>query len=109
MLMRAWIVLTDSGGIQEEAPSLGKPVLVMRDKTERPEAVLAGTARLVGPRRDRIVAECNRLLDDPAAYECMARAHNPYGDGHASERIAQAISQFLGAPLSVQAAGACRP
>ena len=88
--------MTDSGGIQEEAPSLGKPVLVMRDKTERPEGVDAGTARLVGPSRERIVAECSRLLDDPEAYESMARAHNPYGDGHASERIAKSICQFLG-------------
>ena len=102
MLMQSTIVLTDSGGIQEEAPSLGKPVLVMRDKTERPEAVLAGTARLVGPRRESIVAECNRLLDDPEAYETMARAHNPYGDGHASERIATTICQFLGGHPSCQ-------
>jgi UDP-N-acetylglucosamine 2-epimerase (non-hydrolysing) len=99
MLMRSWLILTDSGGIQEEAPSLGKPVLVMRDKTERPEAVLAGTARLVGPRRERIVAECNRLLDDPEAYESMARAHNPYGDGHASEHIAKTICEFLSPPF----------
>jgi UDP-N-acetylglucosamine 2-epimerase (non-hydrolysing) len=100
LLMRCSFVLTDSGGIQEEAPSLGKPVLVMRDKTERPEAVLAGTARLVGPRRERIVAECNRLLDDPRAYESMAQAHNPYGDGRASERIGRAIWQFLGETCS---------
>ena len=95
LLLRAYLVLTDSGGIQEEAPSLGKPVLVMRDKTERPEAVLAGTARLVGPHRDRIVAECERLLDDAAAYQAVAHAHNPYGDGHASERIGEVISRFL--------------
>jgi UDP-N-acetylglucosamine 2-epimerase (non-hydrolysing) len=95
MLMQAWIVLTDSGGIQEEAPSLGKPVRVMRDKTERPEAVRAGSARLVGRRRVRIVAECSRLLDDRAAHEAMARARNPYGDGHASERIATTVRQFL--------------
>lgn len=69
----------------------------MRDKTERPEAVLADTARLVGPRRESIVAECNRLLDDPEAYETMARAHNLYGDGHACERIAKTICQFLAA------------
>jgi UDP-N-acetylglucosamine 2-epimerase (non-hydrolysing) len=91
LLARARIVLTDSGGIQEEAPALGKPVLVMRDKTERPEAVEAGTARLVGARRERIVEECVRLLDDERAYAQMARAHNPYGDGRASERIAAAI------------------
>jgi UDP-N-acetylglucosamine 2-epimerase (non-hydrolysing) len=88
-------VLTDSGGIQEEAPSLGKPVLVMRDKTERPEAVRAGTARLVGPHRARIVGECVRLLEDRAAYEAMARAHNPYGDGRASERIGGVVRSFL--------------
>ncbi len=96
MLMQCSFVLTDSGGIQEEAPSLGKPVLVMRDKTERPEAVQAGTARLVGPSRQRIVAECIRLLDDRDAYESMARVHNPYGDGRASERIAKTIQEFLG-------------
>jgi len=96
MLMQSTIILTDSGGIQEEAPSLGKPVLVMRDKTERPEAVAAGTARLVGREKERIVAECNRLLDDDEAYEFMARAHNPYGDGHASERIVKTIREFLG-------------
>jgi UDP-N-acetylglucosamine 2-epimerase (non-hydrolysing) len=95
MLMRAWVVLTDSGGIQEEAPSLGKPVLVMRDKTERPEGVLAGTARLVGLSRQRIVSECMRLLDDQEAYELMARAHSPYGDGRASERIGKAVRRFL--------------
>lgn len=82
------IVLTDSGGIQEEAPSLGKPVLVMRDTTERPEGVAAGTARLVGAEAARIIAETVRLLDDRQAYERMARAHNPYGDGTASRRIA---------------------
>ncbi|HEX2713812.1 MAG TPA: UDP-N-acetylglucosamine 2-epimerase (non-hydrolyzing) [Candidatus Acidoferrales bacterium] len=109
MLMRCSFVLTDSGGIQEEAPSLGKPVLVIRDKTERPEAVLAGTARLVGPRRERIVAECNRLLDDPRAYESMARAHNPYGDGRASERIGSVICQFLGQTHSLVAAEASMP
>jgi UDP-N-acetylglucosamine 2-epimerase (non-hydrolysing) len=95
LLLRAYLALTDSGGIQEEATSLGKPVLVMRDKTERPEAVLAGTACLVGPHRDRIVAECTRLLDDPAAYQAVARAHNPYGDGHASARIGAVIERFL--------------
>ena len=97
LLLRAHIVLTDSGGIQEEAPSLGKPVLVMRDKTERPEGVEAGTARLVGPHKERIVAECSRLLDDPRAYQAMARAHNPYGDGHASQRIGEVISRYFGA------------
>ncbi|MCL4401886.1 MAG: UDP-N-acetylglucosamine 2-epimerase (non-hydrolyzing) [Acidobacteria bacterium] len=95
LLSRAWMVLTDSGGIQEEAPSLGKPVLVMRNKTERPEAVQAGTARLVGSQTDTIVAECGRLLDDPEAYQDMSRAHNPYGDGHASPRIAEAVARFF--------------
>ena len=88
LMSRAHLILTDSGGIQEEAPSLGKPVLVMRDTTERPEAVAAGTVRLVGSTRARIVAEVSRLLDDPQAYAAMARAHNPYGDGHAAARIA---------------------
>lgn len=95
LLMRARLVLTDSGGIQEEAPSLGKPVLVMRNKTERPEAVLAGTARLVGDRKENILRECVRLLDDHDAYAAMARAHNPYGDGRASRRIAEVLSAFL--------------
>ena len=84
------IVLTDSGGIQEEAPSFGKPVLVMRDTTERPEAVEAGTVKLVGTSYEKIVHEVSRLLDDRSAYEIMAKATNPYGDGHASERIAAA-------------------
>ncbi|MEO7649990.1 MAG: UDP-N-acetylglucosamine 2-epimerase (non-hydrolyzing), partial [Bryobacteraceae bacterium] len=92
LMERAHILLTDSGGIQEEGPSLGKPVLVMRDKTERPEAVLAGTVTLVGPDKQRIVAEATRLLDDPEEYARMARRHNPYGDGSASRRIAGAIS-----------------
>ena len=87
LLDRSTLVITDSGGIQEEAPSLGKPVLVTRDTTERPEAVEAGTVRLVGTDRAVIVREANRLLDDPAAYEAMARAHNPYGDGQAATRI----------------------
>ena len=92
LMTRAHLILTDSGGIQEEAPSLGKPVLVMRDTTERPEAVEAGTVRLVGTDRARIVAEASRLLDDPAARAEMARAHNPYGDGHAAARIAGIIT-----------------
>lgn len=92
MMAACDIVLTDSGGIQEEAPSLGKPVLVMRDTTERPEGVAAGTARLVGADAGRIVAETARLLDDRQAYESMARAHNPYGDGKASGRIASLIA-----------------
>ncbi len=93
LMRKAHIVLTDSGGIQEEAPSLGKPVLVMRETTERPEAVEAGTVRLVGTDRARIVAEATELLDSPQAYETMSRAHNPYGDGRAAERIAGRITQ----------------
>jgi UDP-N-acetylglucosamine 2-epimerase (non-hydrolysing) len=92
MMAASDIVLTDSGGIQEEAPSLGKPVLVMRDTTERPEGVAAGTARLVGADAAMIVAEASRLLDDPEAYARMATAHNPYGDGTASRQIAQHIA-----------------
>jgi len=84
---RAHVILTDSGGIQEEAPSLGKPVLVMRETTERPEGIDAGTARLVGTDEERIYAETSRLLSDADAYEDMARARNPYGDGRAAERI----------------------
>ncbi|WP_460830465.1 non-hydrolyzing UDP-N-acetylglucosamine 2-epimerase [Lysobacter humi (ex Lee et al. 2017)] len=91
LMDRAELILTDSGGVQEEAPSLGKPVLVMRETTERPEAVEAGTVRLVGTDRARIVGETGRLLDDPAAYAEMSRAHNPYGDGRAARRIADAI------------------
>jgi UDP-N-acetylglucosamine 2-epimerase (non-hydrolysing) len=87
LMKRSHIILTDSGGIQEEAPSLGKPVLVMRDTTERPEAVAAGTVRLVGTNRERIVEETRRLLHEPSAYELMAVAHNPYGDGQACQRI----------------------
>src|SRR5207248_2199048 len=90
LLNRATLVLTDSGGIQEEAPSLGKPVLVLRETTERPEAVAAGTVKLVGTDYGKIVAETTRLLNDPAAYSAMARAHNPYGDGKATERILDA-------------------
>ena len=87
LLKHSHIVLTDSGGIQEEAPSLGKPVLVMRDVTERPEAVDAGTVILVGANRERIVANVSELLDNEATYKSMSRAHNPYGDGNACERI----------------------
>ena len=92
LLDMSHLVLTDSGGVQEEAPSLGKPVLVMRETTERPEGVDAGTARLVGADRERIVCEVLALLDDDAAYQAMARAHNPFGDGGAAERIAAVIS-----------------
>ena len=94
-LARAELVLTDSGGIQEEAPGLGKPVLVMRDTTERPEGVEAGTLKLVGTDEDVIHREFCRLLDDSAAYAEMAHASNPYGDGHASERIADVLAQTM--------------
>ena len=87
LMTEAHIIITDSGGIQEEAPSLGKPVLVTREVTERPEAVEAGTVKLVGTNSDRIVEEVTALLDDSDAYAAMARVHNPYGDGHASDRI----------------------
>ena len=90
------IVLTDSGGVQEEAPALGKPVLVMRETTERPEGVTAGTARLIGTDEDRIVSEIFTLTDDNAAYQAMARAHNPFGDGHASARIAGIVAHGFG-------------
>jgi UDP-N-acetylglucosamine 2-epimerase (non-hydrolysing) len=93
---RAEIVLTDSGGVQEEAPSFGKPVLVMRETTERPEAVAAGTVRLVGTDADRIVREAGTLLTDRAAYQAMARAVNPYGDGHAAARSVAAIKALFG-------------
>jgi UDP-N-acetylglucosamine 2-epimerase (non-hydrolysing) len=91
-LEMAEVVLSDSGGVQEEAPALGKPVLVMRETTERPEGVAAGTAKLVGTDSDRIVSEISALLDDAGAYAAMARAHNPFGDGHAAERIAQIVA-----------------
>ena len=91
LMNHAWLILTDSGGIQEEAPSLGKPVLVMRDTTERPEAVTAGTVRLVGTDKQRIVEEVTRLLKDENEYQAMSRAHNPYGDGQACSRILEAL------------------
>ena len=93
LMTRAYLILTDSGGIQEEAPSLGKPVLVMRESTERPEAVAAGTVRLVGTDVGVIVREVTRLMDDQSAYNEMAFAHNPYGDGKASERIVEFIAK----------------
>jgi UDP-N-acetylglucosamine 2-epimerase len=95
LMRRASVLLTDSGGVQEEGPSLGKPVLVMREVTERPEAVAAGTVRLVGSDTDRIVSEVERLLDDPVAYETMARAMNPYGDGKAASRIRATLEREL--------------
>lgn len=96
LMTNAHIVITDSGGIQEEAPSLGKPVLVMRDVTERPEAVDAGTVKLVGTDKARIVGEASELLDNAGAYETMSRAHNPYGDGKAAGRIATEVLKYGG-------------
>ncbi len=95
LMNRSYMILTDSGGIQEEAPSLGRPVLVMREVTERPEAVEAGTAKLVGTRAERIVDETQRLLDDPAEYRKMASIQNPYGDGRAAERIVAILSRLV--------------
>jgi len=97
-----YMVMTDSGGLQEEAPSLGKPVLVLRDTTERPEAVEAGTVKLVGTNRDKIYQEAKRLLSDSREYEQMARAINPYGDGKAARRIAKIVSEFLYVRLVAQ-------
>jgi UDP-N-acetylglucosamine 2-epimerase (non-hydrolysing) len=90
-MKRAYLIISDSGGVQEEAPALGKPVLVLRSETERPEAVDEGVVRLVGSSIDRIVAETQRLLDDPVAYRAMARGISPYGDGHASGRIVETL------------------
>lgn len=95
LMAQAYLILTDSGGIQEEAPVLGKPTLVMRETTERPEAIAAGTARLVGTDRGKIVAEAERLLRDQAAYAAMAQAGSPFGDGHAAERIVAALAGTL--------------
>ena len=95
MMRRAYLVLTDSGGIQEEAPSFGKPVLVLREKTERPEAVMAGTSTLVGVDTEKIVAATKHLLEDHEEYARRARIHNPYGDGRASERIATLLNEFF--------------
>ena len=92
----SYLMLSDSGGVQEEAPALGKPVLVMRETTERPEGIAAGTAKLVGTDADRIVAEVERLLDDADAYDAMAKAHNPFGDGQSSRRIADLLSRGPG-------------
>lgn len=94
LMDRSTLMITDSGGVQEEAPSLGKPVLVMRDTTERPEAVDAGTVKLVGTDHGAIVREANTLLDDTAAYDAMARAHNPYGDGQAAIRIRDTLKSI---------------
>lgn len=105
LLDRCTLVLTDSGGVQEEAPSLGKPVVVMRETTERPEAIEAGTACLAGSSRTKIVAAVSRLLDDPAHYLAMSRAVNPYGDGLASRRIAEVVEAYLasGKPAGIRA------
>ena len=84
---KSYLIITDSGGVQEEAPSLGKPVLVMRDTTERPEAVNAGTVVLVGANTKKIISEANKLLNDTLAYEKMSKKHNPYGDGKACLKI----------------------
>ncbi len=96
LMRRAYLLVTDSGGIQEEGPSLGKPILVLRDKTERPEAVEAGTVRLVGASEVRLFEEASRLLDNEEDYASMARVHNPYGDGGASRRIGDVIHSFFG-------------
>ena len=95
LMNRCYLLLTDSGGVQEEAPSLGKPVLVMRNVTERPEAVKAGTVRLVGTDRKVIVREVQRLLENKKAYQKMSRSHNPYGDGKASQRIRSIILRYF--------------
>ncbi|GLU30973.1 UDP-N-acetyl glucosamine 2-epimerase [Trinickia caryophylli] len=105
LMSRSYLIVTDSGGIQEEGPALGKPVLVTRETTERPEAVRAGTARLVGTRTDRIVAEVNALLTNRTQYEAMAHATNPYGDGHASAKIADALKNIPATFLPADAAG----
>lgn len=96
LMRRSYLLLSDSGGVQEEAPSLGKPVLVLRETTERPEAVEAGTARLVGADEQAIVNGVNELLNNPEAYDRMSRLHNPYGDGYASRRIVRVVNKYLG-------------
>ncbi len=109
LMSRATVILTDSGGVQEEGPSLGKPVLVMRDTTERPEAVSAGTVRLVGTGEDQIVAAVGHLLTDISAYASMANAVNPYGDGRAAERAVAALAHFFGlGPPAEEFAGKSR-
>jgi UDP-N-acetylglucosamine 2-epimerase (non-hydrolysing) len=92
---KSYLIITDSGGIQEEAPSLGKPVLVMRDTTERPEAIQAGTVKLVGTDKMKIVKETQRLLDNKEYYTKMSRSHNPYGDGEASKKIVEFLKGKL--------------
>ena len=103
-MQRATLILSDSGGVQEEAPALGKPVLVLRDTTERPEAVMAGVTRLVGTRTEPIRSAAQQLLDDPAAYAAMARHISPYGDGNAAERIRTVLRRDL-LDYAVPAAG----
>jgi UDP-N-acetylglucosamine 2-epimerase (non-hydrolysing) len=93
LMSKSYFIITDSGGVQEEAPSLGKPVLVMRDTTERPEALKAGTVKLVGTNPKRIVSEAQNLLDNQKAYETMSKAHNPYGDGKACKKIVQFLKE----------------
>jgi UDP-N-acetylglucosamine 2-epimerase (non-hydrolysing) len=109
LMDHAYFIITDSGGVQEEAPSLGKPVLVMRETTERPEALEAGTVRLVGTEEKRIVREAMRLLDDPKAYAAMSRAQNPYGDGRAAGRIVEVIQQRFESSLGPVGSGTCQP
>lgn len=94
-MQRSYLLLTDSGGLQEEAPSLGKPVLVLRETTERPEAIAAGTAKLIGTNPDRILSAAGELLSDPTAYQSMANAINPFGDGHAAERIVKIVEDYF--------------
>ncbi|MGC8715015.1 MAG: non-hydrolyzing UDP-N-acetylglucosamine 2-epimerase, partial [Leptodesmis sp.] len=94
-IQRSYLLLTDSGGLQEEAPSLGKPVLVLRETTERPEAIVAGTAKLVGTDPNRILETATELLGNPRAYDAMAKAINPFGDGHASDRILQIVTDYF--------------
>ena len=101
-IQRCYLLLTDSGGLQEEAPSLGKPVLVLRETTERPEAVEAGTAKLIGTDPDQIAAAAGELLGNPVAYQAMATAINPFGDGHAAERIVKIVRKYLGAQSARQ-------
>jgi UDP-N-acetylglucosamine 2-epimerase (non-hydrolysing) len=103
-LKRSYLVLTDSGGVQEEAPALARPVLVLRDDTERPEAVAAGVVKVIGMRADRIVEETGRLLRDAEAYRSMARGVSPYGDGHASERIVRLLADRFACAVTTDAA-----
>lgn len=95
LMNQSHIIITDSGGIQEEAPSIGKPVILIRDNTERPEALKAGTVRLVGTNKDRIVSEIKNLLVNQSAYNNMSLAYNPYGDGEASKRIVEKIKEYF--------------